>query len=202
MRRLFYRLYSLFLAGYFRRRGAQVGRNFRVDALPDLLLRDGASLKNLRIGDDVRFSGKVYIRMRRDGKITLGSGVKLANEIWLVTANDSTVSLGENVEVGSYCILNGGHGISVGQDSWLAGFVYLNSSDHKIAKGTPIRLQGYAGAPIRIGSDNWIGGQTFINKGVSTGHGVVVGSGAVLTKDFPDNAIVVGNPGRILKYRE
>ena len=32
------------------------------------------------------------------------------------------------------------------------------------------------------GKDNWIGGHSFINKGVSTGMGVVVGAGTVTKK--------------------
>jgi acetyltransferase-like isoleucine patch superfamily enzyme len=29
---------------------------------------------------------------------------------------------------------------------------------------------------------------------------VTIGAGSVVVKDVPDNAVVVGNPGRIIKY--
>ncbi len=38
-------------------------------------------------------------------------------------------------------------------------------------------------------------------SGVTIGKGAVVGAGAVVTKDIPANAIVVGNPARVIKYR-
>ncbi len=38
-------------------------------------------------------------------------------------------------------------------------------------------------------------------RGVSMGNGAVAGAGAIVTKDVPDYAIVVGNPARLLRYR-
>jgi maltose O-acetyltransferase len=52
------------------------------------------------------------------------------------------------------------------------------------------------GKPIRIGRDCWIGGGAIIQPGVTVGDRCVVGAGAVVTKDVPDDTIVVGNPAR------
>ncbi|MCB0323951.1 MAG: acyltransferase, partial [Bdellovibrionales bacterium] len=106
-----------------------------------------------------------------------------------------------NTQLGSYCIINAGHGVFIGAQCWFAAFVYVNSSDHAFAAGQPICSQGFVGAPIVIGDDNWIGGHVFISKGVTTGRGVVLGAGTILTKDAPADAIMVGNPGRLLRYR-
>jgi len=53
----------------------------------------------------------------------------------------------------------------------------------------------------RIGNDVWIGANAVIAKGLTVGDGAVIGANAMVTKDVPPYAIVVGNPGRILKYR-
>lgn len=55
--------------------------------------------------------------------------------------------------------------------------------------------------PIRIGNDVWIGARAIVVSGVSIGDGAVIGAGAVVTRDVPPYAIVVGMPGRVLKYR-
>jgi virginiamycin A acetyltransferase len=54
---------------------------------------------------------------------------------------------------------------------------------------------------IIIGNDVWIGAKSTIMSGVKIGHGAIVGSTATVAKDVPPYAIVVGNPGKIVKYR-
>jgi acetyltransferase-like isoleucine patch superfamily enzyme len=55
-------------------------------------------------------------------------------------------------------------------------------------------------AAITIGDDAWIGFNAIILKGVTIGKGAVIGAASVITDDVPDNAIVVGNPQRIVRY--
>ena len=53
-----------------------------------------------------------------------------------------------------------------------------------------------------IGNDVWIGYGTIITCGCKTiGTGAVIGAGSVVTHNIPDNAIVAGNPARIIRYR-
>ena len=54
---------------------------------------------------------------------------------------------------------------------------------------------------IIIGHDVWIGTGCTIMGGVHIGNGAVIGAGAVVAKDVPPYAIVVGNPGKVIKYR-
>lgn len=46
-----------------------------------------------------------------------------------------------------------------------------------------------------------IGANSVILPGITVGNNALVGSGAVVTKDVPDGAIVVGNPARVIGYR-
>ena len=55
---------------------------------------------------------------------------------------------------------------------------------------------------LTIGNDVWLGHNAIILSSVrSIGDGAVIGAGAVVTKDVPDFAVVVGNPGKVIKYR-
>ena len=54
---------------------------------------------------------------------------------------------------------------------------------------------------IDIGNDVWIGAKSTIMSGVKIGDGAVIGARTMVTKDVPPYSIVVGNPGRIIKYR-
>lgn len=55
---------------------------------------------------------------------------------------------------------------------------------------------------VIIGNDVWIGMRVIIMPGVKVGNGVVIGAGAVVTKDVPDYAIVGDVPARIIKFRK
>ena len=55
---------------------------------------------------------------------------------------------------------------------------------------------------LSVGNDVWIGQRVIILPGVRIGDGVIIGAGAVVTKDVPDYAVVAGNPARIIKYRK
>jgi len=56
--------------------------------------------------------------------------------------------------------------------------------------------------PVFIDDDVWIGSNSVIMPGVKIGKGAVIGAGAVVTKDVPPLAIVVGIPAKIYSYRE
>jgi len=45
-----------------------------------------------------------------------------------------------------------------------------------------------------------IGAHTVVVTGVTVGRWAMVGSGTVVTKDVPDHALIVGNPGRVIGY--
>ena len=53
-----------------------------------------------------------------------------------------------------------------------------------------------------VGNDVWVGQNAIILSRVRRiGDGAVIGAGAVVTKDVPDFAVVVGNPAKVVKYR-
>lgn len=53
----------------------------------------------------------------------------------------------------------------------------------------------------QIGHDVWIGVGAFIKRGVTIGHGSIIAAHAVVTRDVPPYAIVVGAPARVQRMR-
>ncbi len=45
-----------------------------------------------------------------------------------------------------------------------------------------------------------IGANATLLAGINIGKGAMIGAGSVVVKDVPDNAVVVGNPARIIRY--
>lgn len=55
--------------------------------------------------------------------------------------------------------------------------------------------------PVVVENDVWIGKNVTVLDGVKIHNGAIVGTNAVVTKDVPPYAIVVGIPAKIIRYR-
>lgn len=90
----------------------------------------------------------------------------------------------------------------------------LNGGNHRIDRFTtyPFEIFGNSWKHVQpdaypnkgnivIGSDVWLGYNTVIMPGVNIGHGAIIGTCAVVTKDVPPYAIVGGNPAQVIRYR-
>lgn len=80
-------------------------------------------------------------------------------------------------------------GVYIDEDSYVASGAIIFA--HDFARG--IRKDTY------IGKRCFIGANAIIMCGVTIGNEVIVGSGAIVTKDIPSNCIVAGNPAKIIK---
>ena len=53
---------------------------------------------------------------------------------------------------------------------------------------------------VTIGEASFVGANAVVKQGVRIGENVTIGAGSVIIKDIPNDAVVVGNPGKIIKY--
>ena len=56
----------------------------------------------------------------------------------------------------------------------------------------------YLGITIKQGAS--VGANATLLPGITVGENAMVGAGSVVTKDVPDNAVVAGNPAKVIRY--
>ena len=111
---------------------------------------------------------------------------------------------GSQVTIGARCFVNYGlvaldvARITIGDDVQIGPNVQLLTPTHPVEPQA--RLEKWEAAkPIAIGNNVWLGGGAIVLPGVTIGRNAVVGAGAVVTRDVPANAVVVGNPARVVR---
>lgn len=108
------------------------------------------------------------------------------------------IHIGENFYANFDCVFLDVCEIRIGDNCFLAPGVHIYTATHPLE--AQVRNSGAEyGKPVAIGHSVWIGGRAVVNPGVTIGSNVVVASGAVVTKDVPDNVVVGGSPARIIK---
>jgi acetyltransferase-like isoleucine patch superfamily enzyme len=87
-------------------------------------------------------------------------------------------------------------GIHIKENCLIASGTTILSHDHcKRVNNQPLLVDTY------IGKNCFIAVGATILPGVKIGDEVIVGAGAVVTKDVPSNCIVAGNPARIVREK-
>jgi maltose O-acetyltransferase len=120
---------------------------------------------------------------------------------------DLYIDYGKNIYIGDTFYGNTGLTIldtcevHIGNNVMIGPRVSLITAGHPIDAAVRVRGLEY-GKPITIGDNVWIGGSSVIIPGVTLGNNVVVGAGSVVTKSFPDNVVIAGNPARVIKEIE
>lgn len=127
-------------------------------------------------------------------------GTYFDRNVNIITWSDNyKISLGKYNSIGRDCnfFLHANHRPDwVTTSTTLLGLVSNEIEQYLMEKGHP-SCKG----DIIIENDVWIGAKSTIMGGVKIHNGAVIGANSVVTKDVPPYAIVVGNPGKIIKYR-
>lgn len=107
--------------------------------------------------------------------------------------------VGKNFYANFDCIFLDVCPITFGDNCMLAPNVQIYTASHPLDP-TERNSGREDGAPVTIGNNAWLGGGSIILPGVTLGDNVVVGAGSVVTKSFPDNVVLGGNPARVIRY--
>ena len=106
----------------------------------------------------------------------------------------SSMKIGKGVFINSNLLAMARGGITIEDHVMIAANVQLLSNNHD-----PYDLMVLTCKPVLIRESAWIGAGATILPGVCVGRHAIVGAGAVVTKDVPDYAVVVGNPAKVIR---
>lgn len=95
------------------------------------------------------------------------------------------VKINPDTVIGGHCIINTGAVIE--HDANIGDFVHISPS---------VSLAGN----VTVGEGTHVGIGAIVIQGITIGKWATIGAGAIILKDIPDYAVVVGNPGKIIKY--
>ena len=129
------------------------------------------------------------------------TGQELDESTWIVPPFYSDfgqfIRFGKKVFVNSGCMFMDRGGITLEDGVFIGPNVNILTENHP--EQPALRHNVYT-KPIRIKRNAWIGAGAIILPGVTIGENAIVGAGSVVTRDVEDNAIVVGNPARFVRY--
>ncbi len=115
-------------------------------------------------------------------------------------ADPENVEVGNNVGISPFVQMWGGGGIKIGDGVMIGSHTAITSESHDYNQesmhGTLLRKR------VVIEDNVWIGAHSIIMPGITIRKGAVIGAGSVVTKDVEPNAIMIGAPARLLKYRD
>ena len=111
----------------------------------------------------------------------------------VVINHPQNLRLRKCVSIGKYTVIRARYGVEIGDYTLISWRVNILSQNHNHElNNVPFRFQGYSGERVIIGKNCWIGCNASILSGVKIGDNCVIGASSVITKDIPDNSIVVG----------
>ena len=142
----------------------------------------------ISIGDNY-IREKIASRLNTNYVMTIHSSAVVSKfaKIGEGTQIMATAVVNPEVVIGKHCIIN--TGAIIEHDCVLGDYVHVSPN-------------ATLGGNVIVGESTQIGISATIIQSITIGKNVMIGAGAVIIENVPDNAVVVGVPGKIIKYKE
>lgn len=125
------------------------------------------------------FNTYIYLDARsHDSIIKIGDGVWISNNAF-ICADKTSITIEDNCLIG-------------------ANFSCVDSDFHGLHPDKRLSSD-YECKPVHLKRNIFIGNNVTILKGVVIGENSIIANGAIVTKSFPDNVVIGGNPARVIR---
>ncbi len=146
-----------------------------------------------RIGPDTRIWHEAQVR---EGAV-VGAGCNIGKAVYI----DRDVVVGDRVKIQNRASLY--RGLTVEDGVYIGPHVSFANDRYPRAvnpDGTPKTDDDWEQIPTLVREGASIGAGAVVLPGVTVGRWAMAGAGAVVTRDVPDHALVLGNPARVVGY--
>jgi len=139
----------------------------------------------------------VNLFTRNKGSLGWWLGVPLMVIYRVIVEYILCVELRASTKVGPGLRIEHGYSLVVNDRTILGRNVHLR---HCTTFGCVMQPDGSQGPSPVVGDNVEFGANSVIIGGIKIGDNAKIGAGSVVVKDVPPNAVVVGNPARVIKY--
>jgi sugar O-acyltransferase (sialic acid O-acetyltransferase NeuD family) len=169
-----------------------------------------AKFKIMEIRDGIRLLGEGFPTLDAPLIISVGNNARRAELASLIDATYGTaihgtaiVSAKATVDVGTVVL----QGAIIQAGTKIGAHVLVNTAasiDHDNIIGDYAHISPHATlcGHVQVGEGTHIGAGAIVIPSIRIGRWCTIGAGAVVIKDVPDFATAVGNPARIIKFRQ
>ena len=142
-----------------------------------------------------------------DAKGADNKGIKIGRGCYIgrgsiLSCKEGDIILEDYANISTWCNISSNSRIVIGEKSLLGPYASVFATMHNFDDvERPILDQGWSSKGVAIGKNCWLGARVSVLDGVSIGDNTVVGAGAVVAKDLPENVVALGAPAKPVKER-
>ncbi|MFE0839392.1 acyltransferase [Achromobacter insolitus] len=144
-------------------------------------------------------------RSVRGSSVTIGDHVTIDSFVKIKFAGgDGDVHVADHAYLNSGVVIYSGHGVSIGRGTLIAANTTLAPTNHEYRRSDLTIIEQRfmpSKGGIVIEDDCWIGANCVLLDGCRLGRGCVVAAGTVLRGEWPEYAVIAGNPAAVIRYR-
>jgi len=165
--------------------------------------------------NEFKNSGSVFIQYPiylRGGKYikigdSFGCDQRLRLDAWDNFLGDKfnpEIIIGNNVSIQKDCHIGSINKIVIGNNVLLASKVYISDHSHgeishEALSLPPAKRRLFSKGPVIIEDSVWLGEGVVVLPNVTIGENSIVGANSVVTKSFPKNSVIAGNPAKLIR---